>query len=76
MRLDGALIFSGEINKAPGSLHQAEAAAEAILFTVDPAVTTRICSPATYSHLLTPMHPGKRCFTPSREARATVQRRR
>ena len=42
IRLDGALIFRGEVNKAPGCLHDVEKAAEPILFTMEPAVLHRI----------------------------------
>ena len=42
IRLDGALIFRGEVNKAPGALHGAESAAEPILFTLDAPVLARI----------------------------------
>ena len=42
VRVDGVLVFRGEVNKAPGALHEAEAAAEAILFTVDAHVLARI----------------------------------
>lgn len=42
MRLDGCLVFRGEINKAPGNLHDALACAEPILFTTDPRVIARI----------------------------------
>lgn len=35
LRLDGALIFAGEVNKAPGNAQDATAAAEVILFTTD-----------------------------------------
>jgi hypothetical protein len=36
------VIFLGEVNKAPGSLYEAEAAAEPILFTMEPAVLARL----------------------------------
>ena len=36
------MIFLGEVNKAPGSLYEAEAAAEPILFTMEPAVLARL----------------------------------
>ena len=42
LRLDGSLIFRGEVNKAPGCLHEVEKAAEPILFTMDPDVLRTI----------------------------------
>jgi hypothetical protein len=42
IRLDGALVFRGEVNKAPGCLIDVEKAAEPILFTVDADVLQRI----------------------------------
>lgn len=42
MRLDGNLIFRGEVNKAPGVLHEAERAAEPILFTTEASVLSCI----------------------------------
>lgn len=42
MRMDGQLIFHGEINKAPGNLHEAFRFAEPIIFTSDANVIGRI----------------------------------
>ena len=42
LRLDGNLVFRGEINKAPGCLHEVDKAAEPILFTMDPDVLHQI----------------------------------
>ena len=42
LRLDGNLVFRGEVNKAPGALHEVEKAAEPILFTMEPAILGRI----------------------------------
>eukprot|EP00727_Mastigamoeba_balamuthi_P006009 m51a1_g2027 putative long-chain-fatty-acid-- ligase (1959) ;mRNA; r:1299220-1309113 len=48
--LDGEVVFRGEIKKAPGNLHRADACAEYVLFTTDDAVLAAIeandpCSP-------------------------------
>ena len=42
IKLDGHLIFRGEVNKAPGCLHEVEKAAEPILFTMDNEVLATI----------------------------------
>ena len=42
LRLDGALIFRGEINKACGNVVDAFACAESILFTLEPQTLTAI----------------------------------
>lgn len=42
VRLDHEVVFRGEINKAPGSLHDAEKAAEPLLFTLHSAALARI----------------------------------
>ena len=42
MFLDGQPIFRGEVNKAPGALHEVEKAAEPILFTMDAEVLQAI----------------------------------
>ena len=42
MRLDGFIIFRGEINKAPGNLHDALNCAEPVLFTTEPRILSRI----------------------------------
>ena len=38
IHLDQQLIFRGEVNKAPGCLHEVEKAAEPILFTMEASV--------------------------------------
>jgi hypothetical protein len=42
LRLDGVLIFRGEVNKSPGALHEVEKSAEPILFTMEQAVLSTI----------------------------------
>jgi len=42
MRVDGVLVFRGEVGKAPGNLHDALNCAEPVLFTTDAHVIARI----------------------------------
>lgn len=42
VRLDGTLVFAGELGRAPGTLAEAPAAAECLLFTEEEAALSAI----------------------------------